>query len=257
MTKGKVTEDKGLTKNKAAEQNTGIPDNAINHKKVFWTEKKIETFVAILLGIATLLSAWVSWIGSLHSGIQSINFTKSNNTASEGTAEYNLCLQLYLADYTTWNTLSNYYYDLELAKADGDKAKIKILTDKIDLLIKQSASPNLTEGIKWMEENGKSNPFDMPGLTEKYFGSAQQKIEKSQQLLKEGQRDNTKGDSYNLASVIYSLVLFLLGIVGIFKNRSNRIAVLAIAAAGLILAFIYMCTIPLPTGFAQMNFFEF
>ena len=37
----------------------------------------------------------------------------------------------------------------------------------------------------------------------------------------------------------------------------NKLAVLAIAAVCLVGAFIYMCTIPLPTGFAQMNFFEF
>ena len=69
--------------------------------------------------------------------------------------------------------------------------------------------------------------------------------------------DNKKGDSYMLVTVIYSLVLFLLGIVGTFKNIPNRIAVLAIAFGCLVFAFIYMCMIPLPTGFGNMNFFDF
>ena len=38
-----------------------------------------------------------------------------------------------------------------------------------------------------------------------------------------------KGDSYNLVTVIYSLTLFLLGIIGTFKNMPNKITVLAIA----------------------------
>ena len=50
---------------------------------------------------------------------------------------------------------------------------------------------------------------------------------------------------------------FLLGIVGTYKNMPNRIAVLAIAVVCLVLAFAHMCTIPLPTGFENMNFFEF
>lgn len=68
---------------------------------------------------------------------------------------------------------------------------------------------------------------------------------------------NAKGDSYMLVTVIYSLTLFLLGIVGTFKNMSNRKAVLAIAVAFLVFGVIYMLTIPLPTGFGNMDFFNF
>jgi len=233
------------------------PDNAVPNKKVFWTSKKIETFVAILLGVTTLLSAWASWIGSLHSGIQSINFTKSNNASSEGSAAYNSSLQLYIADTIVWNTLSDYYLELEIAKAENDQNKVKLLTDKIDEFMKTNAGETLTKGINWMIKNNKSNPFEMPGIVDEYFGDAQKKLETAHELLEEGQRDNTKGDSYNLVSVIYSLVLFLLGIVNVFKNTPNKVAVMLIAFFLLVFAFLYMTTIPMPTGFQQMNFFEF
>ena len=108
-----------------------------------------------------------------------------------------------------------------------------------------------------MEDNNEDNPFNMPDMTEKYFEQAQEKVEQSQELLEEGMRDNTKGDSYNLVTVIYSLTLFLLGIVGTFKNMPNRIAVMLIAVCFPVFGFIYMCTIPMPTGFSEMNFFEF
>ena len=55
--------------------------------------------------------------------------------------------------------------------------------------------------------------------------------------------------------MIYSLVLFLLGIVGIFKKMPNRVAVMMIAAVGLVIVTIYMCTIPLPTGFDPFGYF--
>ena len=54
------------------------PDNAINGKKSFFTPKRVETIVAILLGVTTLLSAWTALIGSLHGGIQSI-WMEDNN----------------------------------------------------------------------------------------------------------------------------------------------------------------------------------
>ena len=233
------------------------PAIAKKDKKTILTPKRLETIVAVLLGVTTLLSAWAAWIAHLHGGLQSINFTESNNMSSEGSAEYNLGMQMYLADYMAWNTAKDYYFELEAAKADGDQTKIDLIEKKIKSFEEQNSSELLAEGVKWMEENGKDNPFDMPGLTEKYFESAQETVDRSREHLEEGKRDNTKGDSYMLVTVIYSLTLFLLGIVGTFKDMTNRKVVLAIAVAFLVFGVIYMLTIPMPTGFAKMNFFEF
>lgn len=233
------------------------PDNALRDKKSATISKRFETVIAILLGITTLLSAWASWIGHLHGGIQSINFTKSNSMASQGTAEYNLGMQLYLSDYMAWNVAKDYYYELEAAKIDGDQKKIDLIESKIKSFEEQNASEILSEGVKWMEENNEDNPFKMPGMSEKYFETAQKDFNQSQELLEEGKRDNAKGDSYLLVTVIYSLTLFLLGITNTFKNMKNKMVILSIAVVCLVFAFIYMCTIPLPTGFANMNFFEF
>lgn len=132
-----------------------------------------------------------------------------------------------------------------------------MIEQKIKSFEEQNASEFLAEGVKWMEENGEDNPFNMPGLTEKYFESASKTLDQSRERLDEGKSDNAKGDSYMLVTVIYSLTLFLLGIVGTFKNISNRKAVLAIAVAFLVFGVIYMLTIPLPTGFGNMDFFNF
>lgn len=255
MTEEQVSEEIEATKTAVAQPVEPSDDSKKNSEYSFWTEKRLEMVVAILLGITTLLSAWASWIGSLHSGIQAIHFTESNNVYSKGTAEYNGSTQMYLADFMAWNAIKDYYYDLEFAKIDGNQAKIDLLESKIEVFKQQGCSDTLREGIEWMEKNGKINPFEMPGLEEKYYQTAQQTLDRSQELFKEGQRDNTKGDSYNLVSVIYSLVLFLLGIVGIFKNLPNRLMVVLIAAFGMVFATIYMCTIPLPTGFNPLSFF--
>lgn len=249
------------TESKSSEtvnQNDNAPNNALKDRKTVLVSKRVETIVAVLLGITTLLSAWASWIAHLHGGLQSINFTKSNNSSALGTAASNIGIQAYLADYMTWNTLRDYKYELEAAKADGDQGKIKLIEEKIEKYKKQNIEGGiLAEGIKWMEENNEDDPFKMPGMAQKYMEQGNEMFQESQEQLEEGKRDNTKGDSYMLVTVIYSLTLFLLGIVGTFKNLPNRIAVLAIAFGFLIFAFLYMCTIPLPTGFDKMNFFEF
>ena len=223
-------------------------------KKSFWNENKVEIIVAILLGVTALLTAWASWIGSLHGGIQAINFTKSNNTSSQATSAYNLGLQMFLSDIMTWNTMMDYSFEMAMAEADGNQDKVDLINEKLKTYTEQNASDILMEGIKWMKDNDEDSPFKMPQITEKYFTDAEEKSEEARDLLKEGQNDNARGDAYNLVSVLYSLVLFLLGIVGIFKRLPNRIGVLSIASVILIGALIYMLTIPLPTGFNIWNY---
>lgn len=62
-----------------AEQNNTVENkkNDTEHK-----EKILEIIVAIFLGITALATSWASWIGSLHGGNQSTNYTTSNNLAS-------------------------------------------------------------------------------------------------------------------------------------------------------------------------------
>jgi len=82
-------------------------------KKPLLSQNKVEILVAIFLGITALLTAWASWIGSLHGGNQSTNYTKSNNLAAEGNSEYNAGMQLYLSDVLAWNTMNEYLFDKE------------------------------------------------------------------------------------------------------------------------------------------------
>lgn len=224
-------------------------------KKPLLSENKIEIIVAVLLGITALLTAWATWIGSLHGGNQATNYTKSNNLASEGNSEYNAGFQLYLSDLMAWNTMMDYSFDLSLAEAEKDQVKTDLINEKLENYIQQNASQILLDGIAWMTKNNDISPFNMPGIVDQYFVKANELLEQSREVLEEGQRDNAKGDAYNLVNVVYSLVLFLLGIVGIFKGLPNRTAVMIIAAVGLILATVYMCTIPMPTGFDFASFF--
>ena len=225
-------------------------------KKGFLSESKIELITAIFLGITALLMAWATWIGSLHGGNQATNYTKSNNVASEGNAEYNTAAQLYLSDLLAWNTLMDYQYDIDIAEKNGKTDEAAMLRDKFEKYVQQNCSERLVEAIgKIDEQAGIESPFQVEGFVEGYFDDANALLAQSQELLEQGQQDNTNGDTFNLVTVIYSLVLFLLGIVGIFKKLPNRAVILGISVAGTVLATIYMLTIPLPTGFDITSFF--
>ena len=219
--------------------------------------RKIEVAVAIFLGIATLLVAWAGWIGGLHDGNQASNYTMSNNLAAEGNAEYNVAAQIYISDMFTWNTIANLKLDLDAAKEKGDTSEVKVIKTKIEKIKQNNCSPKLLEAMNKAEAEGNtSSPFENEEFATSYFQDAQKLLEESQKALEEGEIDNQRSDSYQLASVLYALVLFLLGIIGVLKDYHSRKIILIFSICILVFAFIYMLTIPMPTGFDITNFFN-
>ena len=127
---------------------------------------------------------------------------------------------------------------------------------QIDQLMSDNCTEEFLEAINWaVDQKENVTPFMKDGYTESYFAEAKATIEESDKLLEQGKKDNANGDAFGLVSVIYSVVLFMLGIVGTFKNLPNRRIVLGVAVAGFILATIYMFTIPMPTGFNILSYF--
>lgn len=219
------------------------------------SKRKLDILVAFFLGVTTLLVAWAGWIGSLHGGIQAINFTRSNNLAAEGNSEYNVAAQIYISDMFTWNTLRDLSFNKDIAEDRGDSEEAAIIETKINKIRKDSCSPRLQEALKETGSLEKS-PFENEDFANGYFEKAKAKLDESQAILEEGKLDNLHGDAYRLVSVIFSLVLFLLGIVGIFKDFQSRKALFVFSVIILTLAIIYMITIPMPTGFSISNFFN-
>ena len=223
-------------------------------KKPFISEAKLEMLIAIFLGITALLTAWASWIGSLHGGNQATNYTKSGNASSDANSMYNEAFQRFMQDMMVWNAITEYTFDMELAEARGDQNEVKMIEEKIAVIRQDNCTEEFDAAIDWAFENN-ATPFDKEGYEESYYADAEAKFKEADALLKEGMQDNHSGDTYNLVNVIYSLVLFLLGIVGIFKNIPNRFVVFVVAVILMIAATVFMFTIPMPTGFSLGSFF--
>ena len=92
-----------------------------------------------------------------------------------------------------------------------------------------------------------TSPFTQEFI-DTYFTEANAKLEEAEKVLEQGRQDNANGDKFSLVTVIYSVALFLLGIVGVFKNATNKKIVLVISVVCLIVAVVFMCTIPLPAS---------
>ena len=178
------------------EKTVSNEENKNEAKKSFLSDAKIEIITVVLLGITALLTAWASYVGSIHGGNQATNYALSNNLSNDG--------------------------------------------------------KNDTEDIlAWLDdENGNAlnSPFADEAFVQKYFEESEAKLDEAEKVMEQGRQDNANGDKFSLVTVVYSVALFLLGIVGVFKNKTNKKVVLAISVVCLLVAVIFMVTIPLPTS---------
>ncbi len=235
-------------------------------------ERILEIVVVIMLGITALLTAWASWIGSLHGGNQASNYATSNNLASEGNSEYNAGVQSMMQDMLLWNEISDLQIDIFFAQDNEDAAALAQSANKLYFKINDNLSEEMASVVgwswdyasddpteivlAWMEkEEALVAPFTNEDFTAAYFESANALLAESAAAMDEGGKDNTNGDAYGLVTVIYGVVLFLLGIAGSFKSERNKYVIIAISLVSFLIATIYMFTIPMPTGFSLASFF--
>ena len=222
-------------------------------------DKLTELIIVIMLGVTALLTAWASWIGSLHGGNQATNYATSNNLASEGNSEYNAGVQQMNQDMILWNDISSLQIEIVFAQNNNNEAELAKLCNQLFYKMAENVSETMAAKIDWNtadKENSMSSPFFDENYVNSYFTKANELLAQSQEVLEQGQKDNSNGDAFGLVTVIYSVVLFLLGIAGSFNHKANKYAVVIIALVAFVIATIYMFTLPMPTGFNITSFFK-
>ncbi len=239
-------------------------------------DQAIELAVVIMLGVTALLTAWGSWIGSLHGGEQATSYTLSNNLASEGNSEYNAGIQQMNQDMLLWNDISDMQLEISFAQTNGDEEEVQKICYQLFYKLDENLSERMAAAIGWKYELSDEDyndpeatvlawlekdeayisPFFDQEYLDGYVEKANELLTLSQEEIEKGKTSNQNGDAFGLVTVIYSVVLFLLGIVSTFKSNKNKTAILIISLLAFLFATIYMCTIPMPREFNLFGFFR-
>ncbi|MFI3170040.1 MAG: hypothetical protein R3Y06_08865 [Faecalibacterium sp.] len=231
----------------------------------------IEIIVVILMGLTALLTAWASWVGSLHSGNQATNYTVSNNIASEGNSEYNAASQYLMQDMILWNEIADMQFDIWYAYENDDEYTLALQSEKLYFKLYENLSDDMAAAIAWdfpesddyvttildwMEnEEAVNTPFADEEYFDSYYEYAYELLAESDAVLEQGKEDNANGDKFGLITVIFSVSLFLLGMISTMESVKNKYILLGVAGVSIVFATIFMLCIPLPTGFSLANFF--
>ena len=189
------------------EKNVKAEEKKAEGKKSFLDENKLEIVTVILLGITALLTAWASYVGSIHGGNQATNYATSNNLASDGNSIYNAAVQTLTQDMDSWNTIMDYEIEILYADAVNDQASVEAYVWKLQWFCQDNLPDDMaamigydqeafndgvndTEDIlAWLnDESGVAlnSPFFDEEFVQSYFDEANAKLDEAQAVLEQG-----------------------------------------------------------------------
>lgn len=204
-----------------------------------------EIIVAILLGVTAVLTAWAAWQGSLYDGNQAQYYTEGNATLADGNERWNEASQALAQDLDTWNQISGLQVDLEYAQYSGKADEAEAAQYKINMIM-YSVSDKLAQGMEWAgAQKEYSTPFEKEGFIDSYYDEAEEIMNEGYLKIKEGNIANDLGDKQGLVTVVFAVVLFMLGIVGTLKNFKIKLIIACFSIAALIFGITVMTGVPL------------
>jgi hypothetical protein len=172
--------------------------------------KRIELWIAGLLGVVAILTAFATYQAVLEDGDTLARFNEGIRLTDQASQRDTAGTQEYATDQAT-------YLEYIKSEVGGDK--------EISAYFRETLfSPELEEGVKWVEDGPDDaiSPFqeDSPYARPEWDEAEKLRQQTNAKFEEAGVHDED-GDKYVLATVILSISLFLLGIAGV--NRQFKV----------------------------------
>ena len=180
----------------------------------------IEVFLAVLLGLVSIATAYASFQSSLYDGNQAQAYTNGSNLSTEAESLYLEGNQQYVQDAQLFDRLTDLRLDIE----SPDPAVSAAAQGKYDVIYFQSVSDDFDNAIQWADAQNEADPelYYSPLDNEDYqaalFGSYAETKDLAVATIGEGDSANTLGDRLTLTTVLMAISLFLLGIAAVVRE---------------------------------------
>jgi hypothetical protein len=194
---------------------------------------RLAIFIAVLLGLAAIVTAFSAYKNELRNHEATIKFNEGVVRTNQASQAYTQGSQVRAQDGALF---------LEFAKAANANQQ------EVSAYIHNTLmSPTLRKAVDWWS-NTKDN-VDSPFVPQDPFYKISQNVKgdaltvESRKDFKEAKHEQNVSDEYTLVTVILASALFLLGIAGVSSRQSIKIG--AVSAGGLIflIALISLATI--------------
>lgn len=203
-----------------------------------WMNRNFELMIAMLLGLASIVTAWASFQASLYDGEMAAANTRAGVLSAEAESLYLEGNQQYLSDSQLFDRLT----ELQIQSGSADAAAAAVALETIDVLTFQSMSEDFAAAVDWANAENEADPemFTHPQGDETYiatlFGEYEQvKAGADTELVNSG-KFNDLGDQLTLGTVLLAISLFLFGIAAILRTYRTRVLIAGVSTLVMVVA---------------------
>jgi hypothetical protein len=191
---------------------------------------RFELFAAVLLGIATLLTAYGAMRSAIVGDEVLEGFTLSSQYYAEASAVDDQNTQTFVAD----QNLFLRYAEATFSRNNGlaDYLRKSLFSDQLE-----------TATVWWEGQRTAADPPESPfhdGSPYKFDTDAQPLITKAEANFDAGKRADARNDRFDQATAILSITLFTGAVATLIRSRKARHAFVALALAGIALGITFI-----------------
>ena len=199
-------------------------------------KERLELVAAIVLTVATVLTAWSAFQATKWSGFMSIRFSEANAARTESVRASNAAGQLRIIDVTI-------FADWLQALAQGETE----LQEFLEQRFRDELNPAFEA---WRATEPRTNPDAPPSpfaMSEYQLADEQRSDELAAEAdlrSRQARQANQRADNYVLTTVLFAAVLFFAGVSSKFTMLRNRAIAVATAVVILISGAVILATFP-------------
>jgi hypothetical protein len=203
-------------------------------------DRRVELIAAIMLSIATVVTAWSAYQATRWSGDQAENYVQASATRTESVRASTEANRQVLIDVDT-------YLNWLDARQTGDHA----LANDIHVRMRQEFLPAFDAWLATAPAGSipDGTPFELPEYRLAAEAEAKRLETKAAALFEDGNESNQVSDDFVLAAVLFASVLFFSGLAGTFDSLRAQLFLLILGGLMLVIGTIIVVTLPQNVGF--------
>jgi hypothetical protein len=199
-----------------------------------------EVFVAVLLAIATVATAWSGYQSARWSGVQTVNFSKASAARVDASRLSTKAGQQTQIDVSTFIAYADAY-------AGDDTRLAGFYFDRFRPEFKPAVEAWIaTKPLK--NPNAPSTPFEMPNYRLAASAQSARLTRTAEDATAQAKVDNQRSDNYVLAVVLFASALFFAGISTKLEGFRFRTAIVALGYLIFFGTVIWLATFPVSIG---------
>jgi hypothetical protein len=214
--------------------------DTINSESKASFKDRVEQVIAVMLGLAAIITAWTAFQSSQLGDKVQESFSEGIRSSDQASQEYNTAIATDNQDQAIF---------LEYAKA-------LVAEDEVTATYIQESlmSPELAAAVQWWieqpDDTGPDSPFveENPNWDDISWTTAADLDVEAQQYFDSARQADADGDEFDLLEVIVTLSLFLFGIASLVRQQKIQVGLAAVGGIILIYSIIMTITLGDPAG---------